>query len=273
MVKGMRRDAELRLKYKKLHWKVAAPARKALGASPFRSDIDKPLLIHATHHRCGTVWFLHLLREVSARYGLILQVTEQEHLRPSTDFFFHDHADINFSLVNTQYRGSHLIRDPRDVVISGYFYHLWSTENWLHEKAGAYNGLSYQQHLKSLSKEDGITAELKRFSGHDLPHYVDWNYNNPNILELRYENIIDNQAATFEKLFTHYGFSNEAIETSTAIADSHSFRNLSGRSIGQEKKGTHLRSGTSGQWRQHFTSYHHDLCDDLLGNALDKLGY
>ena len=44
----------------------------------------------------------------------------------------------------------HLIRDPRDVVISAMHYHKASRETWLHEPIPGYDNLTYQRALRSL---------------------------------------------------------------------------------------------------------------------------
>ena len=166
-----------------------------------------------------------------------------------------------------------MVRDPRDVIVSGYFYHLWTSEKWAKIPRDEFGGISYQEYLIGLSKEDGISAEMIRFSKYDLPHFVNWNYDDDNILELKYEDVIVDENNMFRKLFKHYGFRPAAVERSLKIVEEFSFQNVSGRKIGELKVGNHLRFGNSGQWREHFDAVHIDMATGILSDALILLGY
>lgn len=179
---------------------------------------------------------------------------------------------INFSKLSS-YKGSHTIRDPRDVIVSGYFYHLWTKEKWAHIPREKYGNRSYQEYLNSLDREEGLMVEMNRFASYDIKHMVQWDYNNPHIFEIRYEEIIESEETIFHELFQHYGFNRSAIATAMKIVEKCSFKNVAKRQIGEIKSQSHLRSGKTRQWENVFSDKHKNHCKKLLGNALIQLGY
>ena len=89
-----------------------------------------------------------------------------------------DHvADLPFT------RAFHVVRDPRDILVSAYFSHLKThpTDNW--PELGA-----HRAHLSTLSKEEGLFAEMD-FSAGQFEDMYTWNYEQPDILELKLEEL------------------------------------------------------------------------------------
>lgn len=240
--------------------------------TPFTDRTSRRLILHCCHHKVGTTWFRNILSQIAREYGLAFQSCNQNELRQNTDIFLQNHSLVDLSLL-PYYWGSHMIRDPRDVIISGYFYHLWTKEQWSHIPKAKYGNMSYQQYLNSLDREEGILAEMERFASYDLKHMIEWDYNNPNFLEFKYEDIINNEKQIFYEIFKHYGFSESAINVSLRIAKNFSFKNVTKRNLGETKDKSHLRSGCPGEWRELFSEQHKAHCKCLLGDALIKLGY
>ena len=100
-----------------------------------------------------------------------------------------------------------------------------------------------------------------------------WNYADPRIVELRYEDAITDGSGTFSRLFRHYGFTDHAIERSVDLAAQSSFERVEQRSLGDVRDGRHLRSGVPGQWRDEFLPSHRELFKELAGESLVTLGY
>jgi hypothetical protein len=136
-------------------------------------------------------------------------------------------------------RATHLIRDPRDIVVSGYYYHLRTSEPWanvpLHEfphigeKWAALPldemwDLTYRQYLTSLPKSEGMRIELLRAAATSLKVMADWDYGRRNVLELKYKDILGNDEETFHRVFQHFGFAPKAVNVAVDIACSHSLR-------------------------------------------------
>jgi hypothetical protein len=251
--------------------RIARELRRASGG-PFPRPSDRRLIVHCAHHRVGSTWFVRVLSAVADEYGLHFQNCIQADLRRSTDVFLQDHSLVDLPAL-PPHRGSHMIRDPRDVVVSRYFFHLWTTETWVHVPDPAYGGRTYQEYLNSLDQEAGILAEIDRFVDYGLAHMADWNYKNPNFLELRYETIIGAEEQAFRRLFTHYGFRPDAVERSLEIANRFSFERQTKRKVGEVQAKSHLRSGRPGEWRDVLSERHKARCKELFGQTLITLGY
>jgi Sulfotransferase domain len=239
---------------------------RRFGHEPFSSRARRPLLVHCCHHKVGTVWFSNVLRSVGRRYGLRFQSCPQRDLKPRTDIFVEHHSAVDVDELRT-FRGSHMTRDPRDVIVSGYFYHLRTTEPWALESRTDLAGKSYQEHLCSLDKDAGLRFEMENVAGENIRAMSQWDYTNPSFLELRYDDMIADESGSFERLFRHYGFSDRAIRDSVDIAMS--FSTQSGRGRASE----HIRSGRPGEWAEHLTDDHLARFDELFGDVLVRLGY
>ena len=66
-----------------------------------------------------------------------------------------------------------MVRDPRDMVISGYFYHKWTTERWVRMPGrmdgkdwgrSDWKGWTYHDILNSVDQEEGLAIEIHRAS-------------------------------------------------------------------------------------------------------------
>lgn len=241
--------------------------------SPFAVPANAPLLVHCSHHKVGTVWIFGVLRSIAGRYGLRTQRLDQAPVSDRTDILLVEHARRfrTERLGGREFRGTHLIRDPRDVVVSGYFYHLWTHEQWAHLPTMDYDGKSYQQHLRSLSPEEGLLAEIERSAGTVIRDMAAWDYTQPHFLELRYEEMVTAGAAGFERVFRFYGFSDAAVAHGLRVADRHSLQAKAARARGGRP--AHVRSGASGQWREHFRAQHVERFKELTGDAVVRLGY
>jgi hypothetical protein len=103
------------------------------------------LIFHGAHHKMGTVWITRVLESIAQVYGLSVQKIklDTEPLLPGTDICIAMHSDLKLARIG-DFVGSHMIRDPRDAIVSGYFYHLWTTEAWVLEPRAELDGRSFQ---------------------------------------------------------------------------------------------------------------------------------
>lgn len=240
--------------------------------TPFTDPNNKTLIIHCCYHKVGTAWFIRVLKAIARHYGLNYQDCQQDHLRRDTDIFVEYMSRIDINKL-PYYIGSHMVRDPRDMVVSAYFYHLWTKEVWAHIPRASLGGKSYQEYLCEFDQAQGLLVEMKGVSYEVIKEMYDWNYQNPNFIEIKYEDIIYNEEEYFYKIFKHYGFNQEAILKCQDIANRFSFKKKSKRELGQIKKNSHVRSGRPGQWRDFFDEEHKEQFKELFGDVLIKLGY
>lgn len=236
------------------------------------SDYDLSLpnkILLATHHKTGTVWFNSIFGTICKNYSLDFYKGEQKNLPDQFDVFTQDHSCIDFDLFSWPYRGVHIVRDPRDIIVSGCFYHQKSEESWLHRQRDEFDGMTYQEKINSIEQfDDQLLFEMEHSARRTIIDMTNWDYENPNFFEIKYENLIkDVDLILFHEIFTFLGFPGRAIPDLLTIAYNKSL--FSGR----KKKSKHVRSGKSKQWKQYFKQCHKDRFLELFGDILIQLGY
>jgi hypothetical protein len=253
------------------------------------------VILHFSHHKCLTGYFNLILSGLSDEFRFesrsytsdlerfttaVLQTTGKRVLS------LNNHSDIPFARFSS-YRGSHFIRDPRDLIVSGYRYHLWTGYPWCIPPQFDWGkipshplfttavepdprrfpqGISYREYLNQLDLERGLILELlwrqKFFQNMAL-----WDAHNENIIELRYEEIIGNEAESFQRIFTHYQFHPQMVARGVALAEQLSLKNV------KKKETGHVRKGSPRQWSTEFTPTVKQLFKELNGDLLITLGY
>jgi hypothetical protein len=160
---------------------------------------DAPILV-GTHHKTGTVLLKHIfLKEVCPALGWkcsfdhhpVRCASPEDARAAGLQLCFLQHG-VRFKIQDTQlpYRFIHAIRDPLEVVLSGYQYHLTTTERWANRVERRYNGTTYRRYLNALSLDDGLRAELKhslRDSLKTMPRLLNRTQAMPCTLTLRLE--------------------------------------------------------------------------------------
>ncbi len=226
-----------------------------------------------THHKTGTVWLESVFRAAGDFHGLTHFSGEQCDLPDRWDIFFQDHSDFDMDALRESderpIRGIHLVRDPRDIVVSGCFYHQKSHEAWLHEPMTELDGRTYQTAIKSIADPgDRLMFELEHSGRATIEEILAWNYTGDDFLELKYEDLIrDTDLELFHLLFTFLGFPGAVLSSLLGFAWQNSL--FSGR----HDRSTHIRSGHGAQWSRHFNKTHRLRFLELFGDALVRLGY
>lgn len=244
------------------------PLRRLIVPSPFLGD--KKMIVHCSYHKAGSTWFRNVLSDFADYYGLSYRNYKQLGRNRYTDICMTNDSMNPATLVN--YVGTHMLRDPRDLTISGYHYHKWTSEEWVHVPNSEYGGKTRQEYLNSVSMEEALFAEIKGL-GKTISRMAEWDYNNPNVLEFKYEEIIDYQEEVFRRIFIKYGLTDDAIEVAMNFVERHSFKKKAGRNLGEITEKSHLRSGRSGEWQKFYNSEHKAFFKELYGDVLVKIGY
>ena len=191
--------------------------------------------------------------------------------RPAIIFTDHSNfAKCSWIIGDADSRLLHLIRDPRDIIISAMQYHCRSTEKWLHTARKAFGGMSYQVKLNSLPDDySRYIFEMDRSAGRVISDIVAWNYNMRNCLECRYEElIIDTGMTLVDAILMHFGFQGEEVEKGKRIFwDNSLFGAL------QTGSSPHIRSGSTRQWRDVFDTALAQAFIDRFGDILVQIGY
>lgn len=228
-----------------------------------------PILV-GTHHKTGTVWLRDIFLKISRKTNIPFIVNSNKNLLSKPHIYFNEESSFDFEIMTNQaYKGVHMIRDPRDIAISGMFYHQKSKEAWLHENLPAFNGITYQQKINSYNNlDDRLYFEMENAALRNTQLIKSWNYSNENFLEIKYEQLInDSDLKLFHNIFTFLGFKGQGIQLCLKIAYSKSLFSK------KKKKTSHIRSGQTRQWEKYFKPVHKKRFYELHGDLLVELGY
>ncbi|HWV41591.1 hypothetical protein [Pseudorhodoplanes sp.] len=152
---------------------------------------------------------------------------------------------------NPNFRGLHVVRDPRQVLISAYFHHRGT-----HPISGSgfvWDKLAIDRPiLRALSEEDGILYEMNNITRDVINHMMAWP-GDTRVLEARVEDINQDRPAFLRRLAQHLDL---AFDTVPEIDWTQNFSDSGG-----------------GHWKEHFTPRIKEDFKRLHGDALIKLGY
>jgi hypothetical protein len=240
---------------------------------------QKKLIIHCCHHKTGTVVIEKVLRNVCNHFGLKYQYCPQSKLENDTDVWLEHHSHIDFSKINRPIIGTHMIRNPCAIIISAYEYHKTTKEDWANRKINKMNNLTYKQILSNLDEKNGIIFETKNdlyveSSKNTIMDIYNWDYEMPNFLEFKYEDLMSNYNGTLSNMFKHYGFTKDMIKESLKIAEVYNIRKKDEKDL---QKNGHItnKSIDLDKWKNYFTDK--DLTKVFKSNfpsdIFDKIGY
>ncbi|MAT95504.1 MAG: sulfotransferase [Halioglobus sp.] len=274
------------------------------------------LLCFFGHHRCASSWTHGMLRSLAVGAGWRYRaVLDSRKLQGGLANDLAEQAPEVLALVNARredlavlppFRGVHIVRDPRDVLVSAYFSHRNShpTQDWPEL-------VPHRQALRAANEADGLLLELD-WRAQQFAEMAAWDYHDERILEWRMEELVRDPLPYLQELFRfwhrlapqpeHWAagvrrFYNRATGSvarrlhgkvtlpawrardisPTALEQAvtrHSFQRKSGgRSPGQVQPDHHYRSGVAGDWRKHFTRELRTEFKRRHGDLLMQLGY
>jgi hypothetical protein len=183
------------------------------------------------------------------------------------DSKFGEHAHL---LDQEDVRIFHLIRDPRDVVISAMHYHKTSREGWLHEPIPGYGELTYQRALQLLpTRFAQYVFEMDNSSASTLRDMTAWRYGRANCFEARYETLRQDSALVYwRKIMDFLGFD----DAEQASGCRRFWKNSLFGSL-PRLGNRHVRSGAIAQWRREFTPEIGSAFLKRFPGLLQMLGY
>ncbi len=268
-----------------------------------------PIAAYFSHHKCASDWTLRVLKQLAEAAGFRVHHTHWPKRLPlgfdrippwperiAASWAFAAEGDYDLLIATNAemdhvrtlsargFRGFHVIRDPRDIIVSGYFSHLASHP--VHPDANPWLVL-HRELLQNRSKEDGLLLELE-YSATHMHRIRDWEYGYGGIVETRFEIVMPKPEVELARLLAGTGIVVDGWEAPAdapvairipaevwaAVMEANSFQNLTaGREKGQQAQGHHLRSGVAGDWRNHFTPAVVEKVKKLYPGMVPGLGY
>jgi hypothetical protein len=289
---------------------------------------NRQVFAYFGHHKCASTWIMNILGRVAVEIGLQPYVVVDEltpyALGPLTDFqstferaSLRERVDLRGAeLVSCMTadreqanalrasRAFHVIRDPRDIIVSAYFSHRNS-----HPTEGLSHLAAHREELLGLSLDEGLLSEMA-FSRAELLQIGEWDYGDETVLELKTEELTAHPYSGFIEIFRHLGLLVES-EPTLATAQARTWverlvnrlsrrpglqrlrhpmqatgeivlgtvyaqrfdAQAGGRTRGTEDPSSHYRKGVAGDWRNYFKGEHIEAFSEQFGDLLVRLGY
>jgi hypothetical protein len=227
------------------------------------------------HHKCASNWmrkFMYEICQIISYNYIVFGGDSSKNIasrwRHHTCYLYVNSTTEHLESVPSHARGFHLIRDPRDVLVSDYY----SRKNTHRVDTPWKRNL--RDYLVAHDLEEGLLHMLDHCTYYEQ---IDgWNLGSrSNILDVRYEDLLVDEIGVFRKILQHLHISIPA-EALQDIIESCSFKAMSGgRARGVEDQHSHYRKGMAGDWQLYMpkggTVY--KAFNNRFGRRLHSLGY
>lgn len=218
-------------------------------------------IYHFAFHKNLTVYYKKcmssLARYTGRKYEHFNSLVDQfEQKRDQLDIASLNNHFIDLSKTSSITRSSLFIRDPRDLVVSGYFYHKRGAELWSRIRdpqpadfeivngcvpTALEPGESFKDCLNRLPLAEGLYAEME-FRKLHFESLFKWMEAPPGFV-VKYEDIVGNEIAVFRQLGNFYRLNYSEINLLVKKAASNAI---------SKRQTAHARDPKSGQWREIF---------------------
>jgi len=162
------------------------------------------------HHRSASTWTGGILYQLSALTGWrCVTIHDPDRLptdlvtycdRRAVDLLVFTNARGEFLDQLPDYRGVHLVRDPRDILVSSYFSHRFSHPiiDWPELEA-------HRRELRELNEEQGLLEELD-CRARQFAEMAEWPYGERRVVEWKLEQLLQQPESCFNKLLDFWGY-------------------------------------------------------------------
>ncbi len=174
----------------------------------------------------------------------------------------------------------YVMRDGRDAMTSLYYHIrrvLLREKRWLPRK---HHAIFLEAHdseaiRKAFPRFLEIQTHRPLGSRHSWAEHVKsyLEANQPNLVGLKYEDLIEDGATVLARELSKLDGNDPNLERAAFFLEDFSFSRQTGRSPSSEDKGSFLRKGVSGDWRNHFTREAAEIFDHYCGETLVAAGY
>ena len=171
-----------------------------------------------------------------------------------------------------------VLRDGRDVMVSAYYHFLHLNETNLK------SAVEQKRQYLGFKDFDDIHTNLPRFIEYMFDEYAQpvhrcsWSQFMDSWLDrpavfVRYEDLLKDCQSTMARVISE--LTNQPVDDAklATIVDQYSWRRLAGRKPGSVKKGSFMRKGIAGDWKNNFSRQAAIIFDQVAGEALVQWGY
>ncbi len=239
--------------------------------------ISKPVRCIGTYHKTGTVWMSRVFRDVAETIGagfIDLREAGGSKISPHKNtIYLDDHSQFPAAFLKQKVKGIRIIRDPRDVVISGAHYHAKSKEGWLHVGRPFFDGKTYAEMITGFdAMADRYLFEMDNVAADTISNMVDAKgdeaqrtFLEKNFRTVKYEKLIDDrELREFRKVCRYLKLPFKA--AAPAFVNNSLFAN-------KDAVSGHGRSGKKQQWKSVFDQKLGRAFADRHQHSLEVLGY
>jgi hypothetical protein len=243
------------------------------------SELDLPFMAFFGQHKSGSTWMNRMTISLCRKAEIpVARFSKRADFNYDLGKYVADHGvrcvawnNAEWSIVkDLNFRAFHVVRDPRDILVSAYYSHLKThpTNEWPQLA-------QFRPFLQGAKMEDGLFMEFG-FIPDVFRRLREWDTTDPRVLQLRLEDVSKCPKEKLRQAYTFAGFFDAGVtdEIFEESLEENSFEKLSGgRKKGQENRDSHYRKGTAGDWKNHFNERHITYFKSALNDILVKYGY
>jgi len=250
------------------------------------------------HHKVGSALVWKIFEPLCLRQNWVIKQIHgiAESIPPNADVVQLMHGVTTADFIKSDFRGIRFIRDPRDVIVSGFLYHKRCEEKWctndffetgdlvhplvpwpiqhLEESqkrnwVGRLGGKSYQRNLLERDDSQGLIFEMGGYARITIDSMLAWK-DDPRILCIRIEDLAADFDGTVTSMLGWVGIEGGQATRELGLAQKH---DISRMSVEEISSNNHISSSKITKWKRYFDDDVLSKYNELFGVAHSELGY